>query len=347
MAPKPRKQHYVPKGYLKRFANAKGKTYIYDKIKNEVRQANIADICCEKEFYTLPKWDEVKEFYEDIGLENENFESFEELEKFWDDGYYFESNYLSPIDDYSKKTVDKILIELKEKNTFPMDLLGDVFRIIINQSLRTKKGRLRLANIADALFKTMSKAKGEDIDDLKLTYSDNYLKQRQINTMQNDEILDNLLSCLAGCYLSVCRNSTKWGFFTSDHPVAVYANDNGFYGGAAFCSYGVEIYFPISDEYCICLADVRYLSKELGGDIEFLKKSNGMIINASMSNVLRINHLIVRNSNNIVISKFSQFNLMEKILKERPEDLKSNIGVTVGGLTEGTIYKDATIKRGK
>jgi hypothetical protein len=340
-------QHYVPQAYLKRFANTKGRTYVYDTEKNEVRQTNIRQICCEKDFYTLAPWDKVVDIFKEMDLESEGISSLEEMKKAWEDGFYFESYYLAPFDEFSNDTINDVIKYLDDKNHLPMNKLEDLHRVVVMQNLRTKKNRVQMANYADAFIKTFAKIKGEDFDSIELSYSNDYLKHQQIGQMQNDEVLNKHMEHLAGCFVTVCRNNSNWGFFCNDHPLVIHANDKSLYGGVHLTSYGAEMYFPLSEKYCLSFLDMRYIMNELNGNLELLKEMNGMVINGSYQNILRINHLLVQGAHRYVISKYSQFEIIRKIEQERPEDLLSNSGVMVGGFTSGTIYNNARVNRKK
>ena len=49
-----KKQHYVPQAALRRFSQDGEKVFVYDKIKGEIRLANVRDVAQQRYFYDIP-----------------------------------------------------------------------------------------------------------------------------------------------------------------------------------------------------------------------------------------------------------------------------------------------------
>ncbi|AIO19072.1 hypothetical protein KQ51_01195 [Candidatus Izimaplasma bacterium HR1] len=341
----PKKQHYVPKSYLKRFANEKGKTYVFDKNLGKSRPANINDICCETDFYTLPPWNEVKDNFNDNDIPEESeLKNVKEIKEYWNQGYLFETQNLAPIDDGYKRIIDKIIRYTDKHKMFPNHLAGDLFMILITQYLRTKQRRQEIINMRNAYESTLKKLNGMDVEDV--LYSNKWLKFEQIENLTDQELHKEMHDCLSSCYLIIMKNETNTGFYTTDAPILRTCLSNNFYSGTSFCSHGLELYYPLSPKYCVHLVDSRFLINDEKYSQKFLTDTYGIMLKARVENVTRVNHIAVSTAENVIISRFNQFELIDKIRIDRPRDLEKNgHGVKVDFGPFSDIYKGTKIDR--
>lgn len=110
----------------------------------------------------------------------------------------------------------------------------------------------------------------------------------------------------------LCINKSEIPFFTCDNPVAKKANLNHPFYSNGFNSKGIEIYYPISPKYAICIIEPSYLEEKAPDLIDHT------IWGFSKENVIHYNDLLIKNATSQIYSNQNDFNWVEKRLRDTP-----------------------------
>lgn len=134
-------QHYVPKSYLKSFADAKGKEYfvnVYDKLENRFFKTNVKNICSETNLYTLEEGNKIaKDLFA--------------VEKAYSNG--IEPLYLKVLDILTNNSIQFITrIERTE-------ILISIFQLYFRNPILLKRSIIHHKNVVNNHY-TISKSKG-------------------------------------------------------------------------------------------------------------------------------------------------------------------------------------------
>jgi len=260
----PRRHHYVPQVYLKRFCSEDkklNKIYVYDKIQNKEYQSDISKIAVEKDFYRVS--DKEDEFY---------------WEKFYSEN--IETKYNEIIE----KTVSLSVLTIKDAYILNKELKHDIAFILCTQLLRTKKSRKyfwkigekaaegRLKEIKRDLKDIISKEKKDIIDKFKI--NGDLIKELGLDIINDDYRIEYFIEYLLDKTWVFYKNliSEDIPFITSDHPICLYntykksvkLGDNGLALNAT------DILFPLNKKILLAL----YPKEQLFGE---LKKFDGKI----------------------------------------------------------------------
>ena len=188
-------EHYVPRTYLKSFANKKQQCFVYDKQNKKHFIANIEGILTERYLYDF-----------DIEL----LEGYSEV-----DEQAVEKILGITIDNYWRNIVANI------ENNFESFSLKyswhflDVYRCAAVQLMRTPTGKKALMNIYDEVYGKKHDGSFENI-----------VLAKEIFNVLNENMKSILLEIMLNEYghITIGINNTEIPFITSDNPVFVLPN---------------------------------------------------------------------------------------------------------------------------
>lgn len=195
------KQHYVPKLYLKRFADKENKVFYLYNSKNRILRKSINDVCEEKYFYRIDN------------LKNPNV---------------WEEIYANQIEPKLEKTIDNIL---KKANlsiiTNNIDIMTSQDRyslsyLMIIQMFRSTKSRNLqkelYKNLIESLRKRYKSYSMGNILDL-IENDNNYFKQSSMMASISGEHIKRLVNYFNDGYFVVYKIIGNREFITCDNPV--------------------------------------------------------------------------------------------------------------------------------
>lgn len=288
MPNKTKKQHYVPRFYLKNFSNKNKEEYFihcYDIDNNKTYPANIKNIAEEKYFYKIG---------------DETFEEFFQKTEEW----------ASPIiNNLSKNGKIKPLNIIKNRKRLSLFLSV--------QFLRTKEMREDLLESFSKISTHLQKHNlSNEMELLVEQIDEKNIKHNQMGFIAHAslEMIDDLL------YKKwvVLKNKTEVDFLTSDNPVVLY-NPHGFLGVA---SEYIHIFYPINPKLCLCLLDPLNYSnfgeynKFDGNEIlRNIRKTEKYNIN-SIDEVNMINDVQSKNATKHIFSKDNSFDRVSYLVKK-------------------------------
>jgi hypothetical protein len=204
-AGQPRRHHYVPQFYLRRFSDARGRLWVWDKTTDRVFQSTTTAIATKTDFYRL-----------------------REFEQMGHDPYILEKQ-LANMEGRAAAVTDQWLswlrsIEPGRKIPIPKVNRYVIARFMAVQFLRTADTRNTLALLASDMpaFAGNEEANGD-------LHAALLWDQRTVRNISNH---------IRDAVWIFARNQTSTPFITSDNPVAFRTKDNRMWLKAAFMSNG-------------------------------------------------------------------------------------------------------------
>jgi hypothetical protein len=277
-----KKQHYVPKFYLKNFSiNSNRKTIqCLDKVNLRSHISNFKVIAQEEKF-------------------NES------------DSQDIEDN-LSKIENDASKLINNFLDNPKYKrlNSEPFKLKLAYFILI--QLIRTKEVRNRPIDGINSLKSYMSNK--HDLKDSEIKK----FNQDEIKEAHLDFIQDDNLDLLEGIFCKkwiLLKNQTSMNFWTSDNPVVKYNP----YGNLGLIIDGIQLFFPLSPKFSLCILDPfcysnfkEYKEFDILDGFNNIKKA-GLSKITDINDVKFVNSLQIKYSTEYVFSCENEFEENGKI----------------------------------
>ena len=165
-------------------------------------------------------------------------------------------------------------------------------------------------------------------DSFSVSVNEKYTKMQHLRMMF--DIAEGIENIIKYYKWILCINNSEIPFFTCDNPVVKKANLNNPFYSNGFNSKGIEVYYPISPKYAICIIEPSYL-KEKAPDL-----LDRTIWNFSKENVIHYNDLIVKNATSQIYSNKNEFTWVEKRLSDTPSvGDKSRKRITFGNIGGG------------
>lgn len=281
-----KKQHYVPKFYLKNFSiNSNRKTIqCLDKVNLRSHISNFKVIAQEEKF-------------------NES------------DSQDIEDN-LSKIENDASKLINNFLDNPKYKrlNSEPFKLKLAYFILI--QLIRTKEVRNMPIDGINSLKSYMSNK--HDLKDSEIKKFNQLLNKDEIKEAHLDFIQDDNLDLLEGIFCKkwiLLKNQTSMNFWTSDNPVVKYNP----YGNLGLIIDGIQLFFPLSPKFSLCILDPfcysnfkEYKEFDILDGFNNIKKA-GLSKITDINDVKFVNSLQIKYSTEYVFSCENEFEENGKI----------------------------------
>lgn len=324
MGDKVKKEHYVPRTYLRYFAT-NHKIFVFDKEKAEVRTGSIEDYACERYFYDV----DFESIMHDQKEENQLYEFPKEVEESLQniDLQHIEHFYGNTVETTLFSPVKKKITQFVMCNPLRLDQLpvltekemNDPSLYIAIQILRTKEFREAMSELYTKMpihiMKKMAKSEEEKrlSDSFELEFkNENYKKLQHAAFLVNPDTAADLAEPIRDkiWIIGYCRGGKR--FFTSDNPVV--KKGHGERSGLA--SRGVEIVFPITKYLILIMRDKEFFSRDRDLHNHFTEVDNSF--------VEYVNSLQVIHSYRYVFSNDGDFALATKMINDYPELRKIN-----------------------
>jgi hypothetical protein len=234
-----KRQHFVPRHYLKKFSNGCDFLYVYPFNRQDCFKNNINNLCKENFFYGE---DDRSQQFEDRLSDFENKHS-----------------------QILKKIIDAASINILNENEYIEFIL-----FLLLQDARTKRSKWEIQEFTRVLVENVIKPQlktrerplfmtDEWIDKLEIQFIGDFA----LRMMGATKHLDGLMDLKA----VIINNVTNQNFFCSDHPVVRY-NYIKFKNSSSidYLAPGLMIFFPISNELTVLLYDEKAYSVDLDFD---------------------------------------------------------------------------------
>ena len=286
MANKIKIQHYVPRFYLKRFANIDDNNYIldcFDKLEENQFSADVKNVACEKFFYDTQD------------------DTEQETEK-----------ALSVIEGKFNDSLSR-LIQLRDVSKISNDERHFISMFIAVQYIRTKENREMLKDSINQLAERLS---GENLSsklaqEIKEAQKDESIKKMQVRLLRETPRLADIINQMKWIIIT---NGTKTPFWTSDNPVALHNEiDQWPYGNLGLKCIGIELHIPLTPTLLLAICDpvafCREPCKKTLRDFRY---------------VIREQSYQVYSSTRFLFSNQPNFSFAKKVITENPKHKDPN-----------------------
>ena len=292
---KTKKQHYVPKSYLRRFSNGREQLWVFDKVIKREYEANIGDVAQQRYFYDLPK------DAEQLGIDVQTAEKvFAHGEgKFW-------------------KSIEQILKNIETSGITNEQRL-DLCPHITMQWVRTRECRDTIVEIiaksGQALINGLTERNFPNIS------SDRYPifaipEDKAIIWHYNYMFDNNKRSEISSAFMHyiwfIGVNIHEQPLYTSDNPIVRQAHiKDVFTGGMGIYSRGVEFAYPITPRYILILRERTYFKSDA-------KHENKPVI-LEKEDINKLNKLQLIQSTRQIFCPENKFDFARKFCKKHPQ----------------------------
>lgn len=317
-----KKEHYVPKFYLKKFSfladNKRDKIWVFNKAKINFFSSNIEDTATSNYFYdfSFP--------FEEIN--NKQFD--QDLQKLESQIAIFYTNFEEELfcilkaDDKTKSRTEAI--NQNQKETWSEILAVQVLRTVdFRKIVYEVKQKAQDENI---ILTNLEKMIDESLQCLPFPLGldeKNILKKawfnitiQKINSLYSDNIavIHYHIFCEFFPYLSkvfmnhkwsIGVNQTKMPFYTSDNPIARFPHQE-----TGYATEGIEILFPINSKIIFVLREKNHPKSQQNID---------KIFEVNESEVKKYNQAQIYCSNQFIYCEQENFELAQEICKISPE----------------------------
>ena len=274
-------QHYVPRFYLRRFANEKGNNHIldcFDKYTNIQFSTTLMNVACEKSFYDT-EHDVLQETEKNLAIHEGKF----------------------------NKSLSK-LIRLKDVSKISKEDRFCIAMFIAVQYVRTKENRELLKDsinqLAEKLFK--EKLSPQLAKEIKDSQTDESIKEMQVKLLRDTPEFAEIIYRMKWI---IILNTTKTPFWTSDNPVALHNAVNfGPYGNLGLKCIGIELHIPLTPKLLLVACD----------PIAFYKEPNKKILR-DFRYIIREQSYQVYSSTRFLFSNQPTFSFAKKVLHDNPK----------------------------
>jgi len=239
-----KKQHYVPRFYLKRFSRNEKLIFCFDKAQKKSFPSNIENIANERYFYDLSAEEEAR-----LGIKQ------------------FMEKYFHPVESSTCFILNQLINQLNSSAEF--DLESEQINVLSEylhyQFIRTKEYREFFSSLAKLQIRALAekhikfKFPGEIKDNFEVHVDEPLAHAKQILNVNRAK---KSAANFRNRYWIVVENTSVFPLYTSDQPVAKVAHKKlPNLSNSGLLSEGVEIVFPISSRYILITLEKTYFSK--------------------------------------------------------------------------------------
>jgi len=263
-----KRQHYVPQGYLRRFANTREQFYVFDKYRCRSFVSTVRDVAHTKHFYDFGS-DVIEEIVANIDAHPELGITPEQRQRLLDP-QCMEHQLGENVDERFPHLLDEIVQAAEHEGMMTTEQKRELSILLSVQLLRMPRHRQYLIELQEKTVSVVSqrllamKYGKEAMDSVRVKFNHKYAAAYHGNTIFNSDWLDTYSEVLAAHIWRIGKNSTDQAFYTSDNPVVMHAHLNQSSYGIG--SPGIEICFPLSPHHMLMLCDSTIFASYAGLD---------------------------------------------------------------------------------
>ncbi|NMP23737.1 DUF4238 domain-containing protein [Sulfobacillus harzensis] len=240
---KVKSQHYVPRAYLKRFANRSGRIHVLNIRTLKSFEANVSKVAAEGYFYDIPK---------ELVETSEGSYDEQGIEKFLAEIEGVAAGIFGRID----QTLKLGSTDTLRTNAIKEEDRAELAFYITLQYFRTRRMRDFLIAYEAAAMKEWVKYWRPDLpmDDYEFVLQKKYEGLHHANTLMNADLVGKVANVLLYYPWTFKINASDCPFYTSDHPVVVFDHTTrklkmGLSGP------GVEVALPLSSRLILSIKE--------------------------------------------------------------------------------------------
>lgn len=318
MGKEKKKQHFVPRSYLERWAiPGKYQVYVYNKQQKKLYTASINDIASERYFYDI-------DFTGVLSKDDLRKLGFSECDpKHADEEQCIENFFANEVEDDFKIRLSRIVDRVHKMNPWEIkncyflseeDKFNLSFHLAL-QYIRVKSVRNAIADADDCLrqaFVDMGVPQ-EFVD--RYTVPESQLPYIHGQMILNKEEIANLSQSFFSLTWILQVNKTSHPFFTSDSPIGTEEHiHHPHMSMAGLQSRGVEVYFPFAPDIMLLMFDSEYHIEFRGHDRRVIELDNAEVVKYC-------NSRCALHSDNCVYSNTNDFSVIDEMIAKNPNVL--------------------------
>jgi len=327
-----KKEHYVPRCYLKYFTCNGDKIKVYDKFKTQIREQRTWDVAMENYFYDLD-FEEVLGKVESTELEKIKLELMKLLNiDSWDDiitilrnKKHIETEFFSNAEGVYSDLLETIInksyngniwviencfaLSEKEKSLFSL--------FIAIQMIRTRAFRDSIGEgfekMTQALMRKLSHKENENLPNeaFEVKADKEFVKWQHGSMIMDKEMIEEIASVFSNHIWVIYVNKTSIPFYTSDNPVVPIPHKRDrFLSYSGIQSEAIEIVFPLSPNLLLAMYDAKTYSSYIN-DRSFIAATHEQMIE-------QYNQVQVTHSHRCIFSSEENFELADNMCKDNP-----------------------------
>jgi hypothetical protein len=274
---KTKKQHYVPQTALRRFSEDGDRISVFDKIRNEVRMANIRDVAQQRYFYDIPQ--------EAIPPELEGTLDRQMIE-----------HTLSGLESDFHRVVSQVIDKVNRRSIVRRFLNGFFSRgriisrknkralcfFVALQYLRTREFRRTIQDGLEQFEAVMRKRIPEEQDEKFFEgfrgVTDANIRMHHLSMMFDREFVNGLTKMLYGHILVIGKTFEEHSLYTSDNPMVRQPHrTHPFLGNAGIGSPGIEIAMPLSSNHILIFMEKTHFAEWANWDRKVVSLKPGHV----------------------------------------------------------------------
>lgn len=338
-----KKEHYVPRCYLKHFEADNGKIQVFDKKIMQVREQRPFEVAMENYFYDIDfvelskraTPEEMEKIHSDL-LKIVGEKNWDSIQAVLADKKHIEKFY-SQLEVIYSLLLGKVISKSYSGNNWVInncyafsDEEKELFSLFIAiQIIRTKTFREDIGDMIEKLYQTLAyKSQMFDKDaipkeEFEVSVDKDFVKLQHSSMILDPDMTIQIAETLYKHIWVVYVNKTNHPFYTSDDPVARIPHKHDKYMSySGLSSEGIEIVFPISPNLLLAMYDTKTFSSYFS-DRQFVVVDQKDLVDY-------FNQAQVYNSYRCIFSQKENFELATQICKENPifREQRNRIEVT-------------------
>jgi hypothetical protein len=309
---KVKKQHFVPQGYLRKFANAREQLYVFDKYNRRSFISAVRDVANKKYFYDFGS-DIIEEIAAHIDTHPELSLTLEERQQLLDP-QRIEHQLGEKMDGRFPSLLSEIILAAEQKGMITREQKHELSILLSVQMLRLPRQRQYLIEVYEKTVKTASqrmlamKYGMEAMNSVRVKFNEKYASLYHGDMIFNSDWLHTYSRVLAMHIWRIGKITTDLALYTSDNPVVMHSHlAQGSYG---IGSPGIEICFPLNPQYILIMCD-----KDIFASLARLDRK---LVPITESNVTFFNSLQVNQCTQQVYSSNGQYTLAAEMCAANP-----------------------------
>jgi hypothetical protein len=298
---KTKRQHTVPRFYLKRFCKNCKQLFVFDKSTRKSFRAQVENVALESYFYDIPE-DLITKACPGQDINNQFIEkAFSNME-----------SVVTPL-------FGEVIANANKLHAISRDHRLMLAPYIIVQLLRTKLERDRILETNEKLMQAIADMLvRKNFPDLpedhfpRIEYNQEVLPIIQAQHIFDEDLIVEFASMINRHIWFIGINKTIQPYYTSDHPVVQKANVQ--ISGRSFNglrSPGIEIAFPLSSRHILVLLERSYFQRMAWAD--------GKVMKMDPIGVDYFNSLQVQKSHRQVFCEVNEFEQALGVCRRYPE----------------------------
>jgi len=232
----------------------------------------------------------------------------------------FLEKFLNPIEEKTAEILRVLLVKLRTNNFLKIhpEQRGFLAVFLIMQMMRTKENRVASKQMSKLLSLALKKRFDEEVivksfGKQALTgLNDKEVIELQAKQLLDMEQIQNMASIIDAHIWVIHRAKSGQTFLTSDNPFSKRGHiQHPYRSFTGIASKGIEIVFPISPDFCLCLVERSHFKSN--------EEKDGRLIELKLDdNMIYYNYHQIKSSTRYLFSNSNDFRFVQQVIQEEP-----------------------------